>query len=228
GVIGVPNVVIETSGSTSLVQTGNVYQLNPVGGGTGPTAKYLGSSITVGQFGGWAPIGAEATASGYQVAWKLAGADQYTVWSTDTNGNDTVKLLDSVSGGSAALQSIETSFAQDLNGDGVIGVPPSQSVANIPLTSNIAPPSVRIDIGNDSFMFSVGILPTAANNVEVEFGSKPSTGDLSAPLLQEQTFASGMPQQAENHAQDVLGGHDQPVSMLSHVVDWHLPAHLLL
>ncbi|NOJ44677.1 hypothetical protein HCN58_35395, partial [Bradyrhizobium sp. WSM 1791] len=123
GVIGVPNVVIETSGSTSLVQTGNVYQLNPVGGGTGPTAKYLGSSITVGQFGGWAPIGAEATASGYQVAWKLAGADQYTVWSTDTNGNDTVKLLDSVSGGSAALQSIETSFAQDLNGDGVIGVP---------------------------------------------------------------------------------------------------------
>ena len=30
-----------------------------------------------GQFGGWTPIGAEQTASGYQVAWKLTGADQY-------------------------------------------------------------------------------------------------------------------------------------------------------
>ena len=40
-----------------------------------------------GQFGGWAPIGAEKTATGYEVAWKMAGADQYTVWNTDNNGN---------------------------------------------------------------------------------------------------------------------------------------------
>src|SRR5205823_313979 len=88
---------------------------------SGPSLKYLGTNIFAGQFGSWIPIGAEATAGGYRVAWKIAGADQYTVWSTDTNGNDTVKLLDSVSGSSTALQSIETSFAQDLNGDGVIG-----------------------------------------------------------------------------------------------------------
>ena len=40
-----------------------------------------------GQFGAWAPIGAEQTASGYEVAWKIAGADQYTVWNTDSSGN---------------------------------------------------------------------------------------------------------------------------------------------
>ena len=32
-------------------------------------------------------------------------------------------LIDAVSGTSAALQSLETSFQQDLNGDGVIGPP---------------------------------------------------------------------------------------------------------
>ncbi|NOJ43810.1 M10 family metallopeptidase C-terminal domain-containing protein, partial [Bradyrhizobium australiense] len=116
-------VVVESLGATTLTQLGSSYYLYVNGTSTGPSLKYLGTNILAGQFGNWIPIGAEATASGYQVAWKLAGADQYTVWSTDTNGNDTVKLLDSVSGGSAALQSIETSFAQDLNGDGVIGVP---------------------------------------------------------------------------------------------------------
>ncbi len=40
-----------------------------------------------GQFGAWAPIGAEQTAGGYEVAWKVPGADQYTVWNADSNGN---------------------------------------------------------------------------------------------------------------------------------------------
>ena len=74
-----------------------------------------------GQFGQWAPIGAEQTASGYEVAWKVTGADQYTVWVTDSNGNLRRNTIDTVSGTSAALQSIETSFQQDLNGDGTIG-----------------------------------------------------------------------------------------------------------
>ena len=29
------------------------------------------------------------TASGYDVAWKNAGTSQYTVWTTDSNGNYT-------------------------------------------------------------------------------------------------------------------------------------------
>ena len=35
----------------------------------------------------WTPIGAEQTASGYEVAWKIPGADHYTVWNTDSSGN---------------------------------------------------------------------------------------------------------------------------------------------
>ena len=69
-----------------------------------------------------APIAAEQTASGYEVAWKVPGADQYSVWVTDNSGNYVSNTLTSVSGTSAALQSIETSFQQDLNGDGMIGL----------------------------------------------------------------------------------------------------------
>ena len=76
-----------------------------------------------GQFGAWTPIGAEQTATGYEVAWKIPGADQYTVWTTDSSGNY-ISNIGHVSGTSAALQSLETSFHQDLNGDGVIGIPP--------------------------------------------------------------------------------------------------------
>ena len=40
-----------------------------------------------GQFGGWVPIGAVQTASGYDVAWEIPGANEYRVWTTDSNGN---------------------------------------------------------------------------------------------------------------------------------------------
>ena len=78
----------------------------------------------VGQFGAWTPFGAEQTESGYEVALKVPGADQYTVWFTDNSGNYLSSPFEGVSGTGAALQSIETSFHQDLNGDGTIGVPP--------------------------------------------------------------------------------------------------------
>ena len=55
--------------------------------GPGPSLKYAGADVVAGQIGGWTPIGAEQTASGYEVAWKVAGADQYSVWSTDSSGN---------------------------------------------------------------------------------------------------------------------------------------------
>ena len=75
-----------------------------------------------GMYGAWAPIGAEQTSSGYEVAWKVTGSDMYTVWNTDSSGNF-ISAIPYVSGTSSALQSLETSFHQDLNGDGIIGVP---------------------------------------------------------------------------------------------------------
>ena len=35
------------------------------------------------------PLGAERTASGDEVAWKVTGADQYSVWATDSSGSYT-------------------------------------------------------------------------------------------------------------------------------------------
>ena len=122
GAIGVPGTVIESAGSTSLVAVGNNFFLDSISTGSGPSLKYGGADVVAGQFGGWTPIGAEQTASGYQVAWKVPGADQYSVWTTDSNGNF-ISTSAALSGSSSALQSFETSFHQDLNGDGAIGVP---------------------------------------------------------------------------------------------------------
>ncbi|MCK1680987.1 M10 family metallopeptidase C-terminal domain-containing protein [Bradyrhizobium sp. 147] len=121
GTIGVPTNVIESFGSTSLVQAGVNFYFNPVSGGTGPTLKYSGSVVMAGQFGSWTFTGVEQTASGYEVALHLPGSDQYTVWNTDANGNVVSNAVGGiVSGSSSALQSLEPSFHQDLNGDGVI------------------------------------------------------------------------------------------------------------
>jgi serralysin len=123
GVIGVVTpTVIEARGATSLVQVGSYYFLYPVGGSSGPMLKYAnGTPVVAGQTGNWVPLGAEQTATGYQVAWKLAGADQYTVWNTDASGGNVSSPIGIVSGSSAALKDLETSFNQDLNDDGVIG-----------------------------------------------------------------------------------------------------------
>ena len=69
----------------------------------------------------WTPIAAAQTASGYEVAWKIPGADQYQIWFTDSSGN---YLSTPFVGSGAQLQSYEASFNDDLNGDGTIGVPP--------------------------------------------------------------------------------------------------------
>jgi serralysin len=90
-----------------------------------------GSPVLAGQLGGWTPIGAEVVSGGYEVAWKMAGADLYTVWSTDSNGNYLANVIAAVPGNSAALEGLEATFQQDLNGDGVIGVPTATASASI-------------------------------------------------------------------------------------------------
>ena len=120
GHIGLVTTVIESFGATSLTEIGNSYYLDDSTGG--PSLKYLGADYAAGQFGAWTPIAAEKTATGYEVAWKFGSADQYTVWNTDSNGNYLSHVFGAVSGSSTALESLETSFNQDLNGDGHIGL----------------------------------------------------------------------------------------------------------
>ena len=130
GVIGIPAVVIQTDGSTSLVQVGANYFLNPVGGGTGPELKYNGSPVYAGEFAS-SPIGAVQVSGGYDVAWKNASTGQFAVWNTNSNGGWLANLASAVAGNSTTLESFETIFHQDLNGDGVIGTPPATQTATI-------------------------------------------------------------------------------------------------
>ncbi|MEK9285718.1 hypothetical protein MTR72_40065, partial [Bradyrhizobium sp. ISRA442] len=108
-------VTIESFGSTSLLQQGSYYEL----GISGPMLKSGGAPAVSGHL---VAIGAEQTASGFDVAWKDPSADSYTVWTTDANGNFLTNLVQSVSGTTVALETLETTFHQDLNGDGTIGL----------------------------------------------------------------------------------------------------------
>jgi serralysin len=118
GTIGLVVNTVESSGSVTLAESGGHYYL----GTSGPSLKSGGADFVAGQNGGWLPIGVEAISGGYEVAWKLSGGDQYSVWKTDTNGNYSGQLSGALTGGSGTLQSFETSFNQDLNGDGTIGL----------------------------------------------------------------------------------------------------------
>ena len=106
--------------STSLTQVGSNYYL--YNSGAGPQLKYCGTAVVAGQISGWAPIAAEQISGGYQVVWKANGADQYTLWTTDSSGKF-VSYIPAMSGSSSVLKSAETTFQQDLNGDGLIGIP---------------------------------------------------------------------------------------------------------
>ena len=109
------STTVEALGSTSLVQVGSNYFLNPVGASSGPELSLSGVPVAAG--GSYTPIAAEQTASGYDVALKMA-ADTYTVWATDGMGNYGSTIINPMSGTSAAFEALESMFQQDLNGDG--------------------------------------------------------------------------------------------------------------
>ena len=146
-----PPIVIEAAGSTKLDQIGSNYFLDAVSGGTGPSVKYAGAPFDAStQVGAWTPIGAEQTANGYQIAWKVIGSDQYLVWNADSNGNYVSSATAVVSGSSAILEAFESSFHQDLNADGVSGIPAAS------VTVVEAAGSTKLDqIGSNYFLDAV-------------------------------------------------------------------------
>ena len=238
GVIGVPGAppptVIESLGSTSLDADGNNYFLHP-SGGSPVELSFGGAPVAAGQFdqfgGPWAPIGAEQTATGYEVAWKITGADQYTVWTTDNSGNYVSSAFDVASGTSAALQSFETSFHQDLNGDGYIGLVLDGSSGGQTLTAGSSPTTLiggPNDIlnggaGADTFVFPPNFGANKVNNF------RPGTDQLE---FSHSTFATvaEVLNNAQQSGSDVVIAHDpQDVVTLNnillanlHASDFHL------
>jgi serralysin len=141
-------------------------------GGSGPALSYFGSPVAAGQFPGWTPIGAAETSSGYDVAWKLTGGDGYSVWSVGSNGNFTGNYLAAdVSGTSAILESLETTFGQDLNGDGVIGLHPTVIQTD---TSSFGSTSLA-GLGNNYFLYAAG---TTTGPALSYFGSPVAAGQF--------------------------------------------------
>jgi serralysin len=149
GVIGIPTTVIEASGSTSLVEIGSNLYLNSISSGTGPELKYAGAPLAVELIAPYAPIGAQQTAGGYEVAFKNSGANQFSIWNTDSSGN--FISYSGYSGTSIALESLETSFHQDLNGDGVIGIPAAAAPATV--------------ASSDTFVFAAGTASGSADTM---------------------------------------------------------------
>src|SRR5262249_44197080 len=93
-----------------------------------------GSPVVAGQYGQWAPIAANQTASGKPEVWKPTGAQQYLAWYTCNNSNCVSGALDPTSGTSTALKAMAVMFQKDLtghgsigNGDGSTGAPPASS-----------------------------------------------------------------------------------------------------
>jgi hypothetical protein len=119
-----PNVMttISATGPVGVVRVGNGYFLYLAGTNQGPVLRLNGAPVAVGQLGAWAPIAATITATGYDVAWKNGSADQYTIWQVDGGGNYVANAIGVVSGSDVQLELYESTFQQDLNGDGTIGL----------------------------------------------------------------------------------------------------------
>ncbi|MGJ4915133.1 NF038122 family metalloprotease [Bradyrhizobium sp. HKCCYLRH2060] len=127
---GSSGTVIQTNGDTSLTLVGNRYYLISRTTGTGPEMKYGGTPVTVGEFGSVAPVGAIKTGSGYNIAWQVAGTNQFTFTTADNNGNYTSNISGIVSGNSLTSELQEATFGQDFNHDGSVGVTASLVHAN--------------------------------------------------------------------------------------------------
>ncbi|MGY3604052.1 MULTISPECIES: Ig-like domain-containing protein [unclassified Bradyrhizobium] len=139
--IGVPGGTSPStpSGSTGVVQVGNNYFL----GSNGPELKHGGAAVTTGQFQDWIPISSvQVDGGGYDVAWKNSSG-QFTFWATDSQGNFTSYPTGGVAlaANSTTVQSYETIFHQDLNGDHTIGVPGTTPITPTTPTTPTTPAS---------------------------------------------------------------------------------------
>ena len=146
-------LLIKTDGTTSLVEVSNNYFLDVTGSNTlGPELTIGGAALGPTQLGSWVPIAAVQTASGYDVALELPASNEFTVWATNSSGAYVSSLVGIVPGNNATLESLETVFNQDLNGDSVIGVPPPPPPTTISIDGN----TTLVQSGSNYFLDVTG------------------------------------------------------------------------
>jgi hypothetical protein len=218
GKIGLVGKAIESYGSTSLLQVGNTYDLESIGSGTGPELQRGGAAVTVGGGGSWKPIGAEQVAGGgYDVAWENPSTGQYSVWSTDSNGNYLSNLITQVAGNSAALESLENTFDQDLNGDRTIGVP-ATPVGHVAARSISA---MMGGSGNDNFLFHTdsGAAPAVTVADKFEPHEFSSAGDTNITALLNEAHDHWRTVQSASGGPDLAGDHHDAEAARVHPTD---------
>ena len=127
---------------------GNTYYLYASGTNSGPSLKLNSAAVTTDLYPGWSAIGAEKSSSGYEVAWKNTSSGQFVVWATDNSGNFT-QNFGVMTASDATLQSHETLFQQDLNGDGHIGSQVTTTIESFGSTS-------LAQVGNAYYLYASG------------------------------------------------------------------------
>jgi hypothetical protein len=114
---------IAVSATTALALVGDVYELNPASGGTGPLLEVNGSVVVQGQFGaaGWTPVAATQSGNGYEVA--FSGANGYVVWNVNSSGDFTSAATGVVAAGSSTIEAVEANFGETFTGAGTPATP---------------------------------------------------------------------------------------------------------
>ena len=125
---------------------------------------------------------------------------------TGHDGNYTSNIIGSASGTNSTLESIETSFHQDLNGDGVIGIPaaaPSLSASGNPTTlvGGAGNDVLKSDAAVEAFIFK----PNFGANTVSNFGS-----DTDAVAFHQSMFenADAVPNDSQQIGLEVPSTHD--------------------
>src|SRR5258707_7802525 len=77
---------------------------------SGPTLKFYGTNVYVGQWGAWTPIGVEQTASGYDGSWHDGSTHSQIARAPDTYRNWSSDLMPFSSGTNTTLKLLETPF----------------------------------------------------------------------------------------------------------------------
>ena len=115
GSIGSSVAIIENTGNASLLHNNQGYQIQ-LQDQSIQLVRYQGQPVNRDTFAGWSAIAAESTDTGFRLIWEHTNG-QYGEWHTDREGN----FQSSDSPSAAQLITLESSFQQDLNLDGVIG-----------------------------------------------------------------------------------------------------------
>ena len=138
------------------MQVGSNDFLNPVAGGTGPELKMSGAAVEFNADRRLDTDGVRQTATGYEIAWKLTG--HQPVYGVEHRQQRQLHLecIGVVRGTSTTLESLETTFQQDLNGDGTIGIP-TVVIQTDGSTS-------LVQVGSNYFLYPVGGLGPRAEN----------------------------------------------------------------